>query len=100
MKAFTDDGKTMAEIFRIKEIARKQCELMTERLTMRPFRTDDGAMMYALNEGPEVLQYTGDVQFTDVVAASAFLRDYDQYEKYGVGQLRFVEPGFSHPIYR
>ncbi len=54
---------------------------------MRPFRAEDGAMMYALNEDPEVLQYTGDVQFGDVAAASAFLRDYDQYEKYRVGRL-------------
>jgi|GEM_PF-209538 len=71
----------------IKEIARKQCELTTDRLTMRPFRAEDGAMMYALNDDPEVLQYTGDVQFADVAAASAFLRDYDQYEKYSVGRL-------------
>lgn len=80
----------MAAICSMKEIARKQCELTTERLTMRPFCADDGAMMYALNEDPEVLQYTGDVQFADVAAASAFLRDYDQYEKYGVGRLVVV----------
>jgi len=51
---------------------------------MRSFRAADGAIMYALNEDPEVLQHTGDVQFADVAAASAFLRNYDQYEKYSV----------------
>ncbi len=71
----------------IREIARKQCELTTDRLTMRPFRAADGAMMYALNEDPEVLQYTGDTQFADVNAARTFLRHYDQYEKHGVGRL-------------
>lgn len=74
----------------IKEIVRKRCELTTDRLTMRPFRAEDGVLMYALNEDPEVLQYTGDVQFADVAAASVFLRDYDQYEKYGVGRLVVV----------
>ncbi len=71
----------------IKEIARKQCELTTDRLIMRPFREEDGSMMYKLNEDPEVLQYTGDVQFADAATASTFLREYDQYEKYGVGRL-------------
>lgn len=57
---------------------------------MRPFRAEDGAMMYALNEDNEVLQYTGDTQFADVDAATIFLRDYDQYEKYGVGRLMVI----------
>ncbi|MFC3199594.1 GNAT family N-acetyltransferase [Parapedobacter deserti] len=52
----------------IKEIAMKQCELTTDRLMMRPFRAEDSSVMYALNEDPEVLQYTGDVQFEDVAA--------------------------------
>jgi len=58
-----------------------------DRLIMRPFRAEDGAMMYALNEDPEVLQYTGDTQFADFSAARVFLDSYDQYEKYGVGRL-------------
>ncbi|PPL02297.1 GNAT family N-acetyltransferase [Parapedobacter indicus] len=77
----------------IKEIAMKQCELTTDRLMMRPFRAEDGPMMYALNEDPEVLQYTGDVQFEDVAAASTFLHNYGQYEKYGVGRLVVVLKG-------
>jgi len=90
-----DLSYSLDEIWRIREecireIARKQCVLTTDRLIMHPFRAEDGAMMYALNEDPEVLQYTGDVQFADVAAASAFLRDYDQYEKYGVGRLVVV----------
>lgn len=54
---------------------------------MRPFCADDGPMMYALNEDPQVLQYTGDVQFADVAAASTFLGNYEQYEQYGVGRM-------------
>lgn len=71
----------------IKEIVMKQCELTTDRLMMRPFRAEDGPMMYALNEDTDVLQYTGDVQFETVAAASGFLQNYGQYEKYGVGRL-------------
>lgn len=62
-------------------------ELQTERLLLRPFRKEDGATMYALNDDIEVLKYTGDAQFKTIAAAEEFLGTYDQYEKYGVGRL-------------
>ena len=71
----------------IKEIAKSQCELSTVRLLLRPFRAEDAKMMVALNDDPEVLQYTGDVPFESDEAARTFLCNYDQYEKYSVGRL-------------
>ncbi|SMG28773.1 GNAT family N-acetyltransferase [Sphingobacterium psychroaquaticum] len=64
--------------------------LETERLILRPFLPEDAENMYALNEDPEVLQYTGDVQFVDVEATRVFLTNYDQYEKYAVGRLLVI----------
>lgn len=75
----------------IRAITLAQLELQTERLLLRPFRKEDGAAMYALNDDPEVLRYTGDVQFADVSAVEDFLANYDQYEKYGVGRLLVIE---------
>lgn len=66
-------------------------ELETERLFLRPFRKEDAAAMYALNDDPEVLRYTGDTQFADIAAVEVFLETYDQYEKYGVGRLTAIE---------
>lgn len=66
---------------------RSLLELSSARLLLRPFRASDAEQMYALNEDPLVLQYTGDKQFADLETARAFLANYDQYEKYGVGRL-------------
>ncbi len=68
----------------IKAIVLSRLELKTERLMLRPFRKEDGAAMYELNDDPEVLQYTGDTQFADVAATERFLENYTQYEEYGV----------------
>lgn len=68
----------------------KRLELQTSRLLLRPFREEDGIDMYALNDDPAVLQYTGDTQFDNVNAVCAFLAAYDQYEKYAVGRMTTV----------
>ncbi|WP_367208860.1 GNAT family N-acetyltransferase [Sphingobacterium sp. R2] len=83
---------TLDELWKIREeciraITLAQLELHTERLHLRPFKREDGAMMYALNDDTEVLQYTGDIQFADISAAEEFLSNYDQYEKHGVGRM-------------
>lgn len=77
----------MTSIKRKNQITLKQFELYTERLHLRTFKREDGAMMYALNDDIEVLQYTGDKQFADISAAEEFLENYDQYKKYGVGRM-------------
>lgn len=74
----------------IKALTLSRLELHTERLSLRPFRKEDGAAMYELNDDPEVLQYTGDTQFTDVAATESFLENYSQYEEYGVGRMTVI----------
>ena len=71
----------------IKALTLSRLELYTERLSLRPFRKEDGAAVYELNDDPEVLQYTGDVQFEDVTASEVFLEGYSQYVEYGVGRM-------------
>ena len=61
--------------------------IKTERLLLRELNAGDAFDFYMLNEDPEVLQYTGDKAFSDVEAAIAFLKGYDQYIRYGVGRL-------------
>ncbi len=83
---------SLDELWRIREecikvLTLSRLELQTERLSLRPFRKEDGAAMYELNDDPEVLQYTGDTQFADVAAAESFLENYSQYEEYGVGRM-------------
>lgn len=71
----------------IKPAILSSLELETERLSLRPFKREDGVAMYALNDDPEVLKYTGDVQFENVAATEAFLASYNQYVEYAVGRL-------------
>ena len=66
-------------------------KIKTERTFMRELSIDDATDFFALNQDPSVLQYTGDVPFTSVQAAAAFLKTYDQYTKYGVGRFAVVD---------
>lgn len=62
-------------------------ELETERLIMRQMREEDAGGMFELNNDPEVIWYTGDSAFTDIEQTKAFIKAYDQYEKYRMGRL-------------
>lgn len=57
---------------------------------LRPFNADDAPTMFALNEDPEVLQYTGDKQFSNILTARTFFENYDQYGLYGVGRMTTI----------
>ncbi|WP_206531791.1 GNAT family N-acetyltransferase [Sphingobacterium sp. DR205] len=83
---------SLDELWKIREgciraITLARLELDTERLHLRPFRKEDGAVMYALNDDIDVLRYTGDTQFEDIPATEEFLVNYDQYERFGVGRM-------------
>ncbi len=65
--------------------------LQTERTIMRQLTTEDAEDFYALNLDPEVLKYTGDQPFANIQASIDFLKNYDQYEKYGVGRLAVID---------
>ncbi len=58
---------------------------------MRKLTKEDAADFHRLNLVEEVLKFTGYKPFTDLQAATDFLANYDQYEKYGVGQLAVID---------
>jgi [ribosomal protein S5]-alanine N-acetyltransferase len=62
----------------------------TERLLLREFTPDDGAVIYRLNLDPLVMRYTGDKPFASVGDASDFLNRYEHYRKYGFGRWAVI----------
>ena len=58
----------------------------TERTYLRRLTIEDAENFYRLNLDEEVVKFTGDPPFESIDAARDFLRDYDQYERYGVGR--------------
>lgn len=65
-------------------------KLLTERLLLRAFKQEDAPGFYAMNNDPQVLQYTGDVPFASETDAETFLRNYRHYEKYGYGRWTII----------
>ena len=64
------------------------CE--TERLILREFELTDAPLLYLLNADPEVIRFTGDSAFSSVDEATTFLRNYNEYKKYGFGRWAVV----------
>jgi ribosomal-protein-alanine N-acetyltransferase len=62
-------------------------QLETERLIMRPFEIKDAPLLFELNSDPDVTQYVGEGAYETVEQVEAFIRSYNQYEKYGLGRL-------------
>ena len=64
--------------------------LETDRFYLREIVEADAEVMYELNRDWEVIQYTGDVAFTNVENALDFIQKYDQYDKFGMGRWAVV----------
>lgn len=64
--------------------------ILTQRTYFRHFTPDDAVWMYALNNDPQVLRYTGDEPFANVAAASVFLAQYEDYGRYGMGRWAVI----------
>lgn len=62
----------------------------TERLYLRKFQQKDAENIYELNLDPEVLKFTGDEAFKNVVEANLFIQNYDHYKKYGFGRWAVI----------
>lgn len=62
----------------------------SERIYLREFAEIDAQALYELNANAEVLKYTGDKPFLSVHEAAQFVKDYDQYSKYGYGRWAIV----------
>jgi len=69
----------------------KTIKLETERTYLQNLTVNDAVDFYRLNLDPDVLKYTGDVPFQTVDGARRFLKQYEQYEKYGVGRLAVID---------
>ncbi|WP_041421714.1 GNAT family N-acetyltransferase [Shewanella sediminis] len=68
------------------ETEESKIETETERLVLRRFSLADVAGFYGLNLDPHVLKYTGDKPFSSPDEVSKFIRNYEQYKKYGFGR--------------
>ena len=64
--------------------------LSTERLILRKFIPQDAQDFYNLNNDPEALKFTVDLPFSSVMEAEAFLKNYNAYEKYGIGRWAVI----------
>jgi RimJ/RimL family protein N-acetyltransferase len=67
----------------------------TPRLLLYEMAVEDAENFFALNNDPEVMQYTGEGAFENVEAARQLVRNYPQYKKYGYGRwtVRLKEKG-------
>jgi len=65
--------------------------LETQRLILKQFCEDDAQYLFELNSDPEVTKYVGEGAFESVDAVREFVRNYNQYEKYGQGRLNMFD---------
>ncbi|MFM7757906.1 MAG: GNAT family N-acetyltransferase [Crocinitomicaceae bacterium] len=57
---------------------------------MRNLSVDDAQNFHELNLDKDVIKYTGDNPFKNKNEAQEFLKNYDQYSKFGVGRLAVI----------
>jgi len=70
----------------------------SNRLRYRKWTTADAPFLYALNNDPLVLKYTGDPPFLSIKDAELFIESYDHYEKYGYGRWLVELSQTNEPI--
>lgn len=58
----------------------------TDRLNLREWVIEDSENFFELNNDPEVVRYTGDPPFESIEATREFVRNYDAFEKEGMGR--------------
>jgi RimJ/RimL family protein N-acetyltransferase len=61
--------------------------LLTERLILRPFSSEDAKDIFELNGDPEVMKYKGDQPFGSIAEARKFILSYNHFEKWGRGRF-------------
>lgn len=61
--------------------------LITERLLLRPFSSEDAKDIFELNGDPEVMKYTGDQPFGSIAEARKFILSYNHFEKWKRGRF-------------
>lgn len=65
--------------------------LETKRCYLRELSVDDAQHFYDLNSDAEVIKYTGDAAFQNVMEAKSFLENYSQYKQYGYGRWAVID---------
>jgi RimJ/RimL family protein N-acetyltransferase len=63
----------------------------TKRCYLRELTVADAQHFYDLNADAEVIKYTGDKAFGNVMEAKSFLENYNQYELNGYGRWAVIE---------
>lgn len=61
--------------------------LITNRLLLRPFSSEDAKNIFELNRDPDVMKYTGDQPFASISEARKFILGYDHFEKWNRGRF-------------
>jgi RimJ/RimL family protein N-acetyltransferase len=61
--------------------------LITERLLLRPFSSEDAKDIFELNGDPEVMKFTGDQPFGSIAEARKFILSYNHFEKWERGRF-------------
>lgn len=69
----------------------KATYIETNRLILRNFRLEDAKGMFDLNNDPEVIQHVPDGPFESIDAASKFIRNYEAYDKTGMGRWTVLD---------
>lgn len=64
--------------------------LETKRLYLRELTPEDAEDFFNLNLDPEVIKYTGDLAFNNIIEARSFLQNYNQYEMFGMGRWAVI----------
>lgn len=64
--------------------------LETQRCLLREFHPDDALEIFNLNTDPEVIRYTGDVAFENVIAAKLFIENYKDYILNNMGRWTVI----------
>lgn len=73
----------MVGLFYFREVKNK---METDRLILREWITEDAKNFFDLNNDPDVVKYTGDPPFESIEATQEFIRNYDAFEKEGMGR--------------
>jgi RimJ/RimL family protein N-acetyltransferase len=64
--------------------------ITTPRLYLRETTPQDAEVMFALNSDPEVLRFTGDEPFDSIEEVAAFLANYSDFKKNGMGRWAVI----------
>jgi len=70
----------------------------TDRLILRHFDLNDAECFYFLNKDEEVMRYTGDTAFSSIQESYDFIKNYDAYDKTGMGRWTIELKENNQPI--